>query len=78
MKNYQNSYQTECISKTFEEFLFDTGSHVGIKDSQYLASFDNHLTYDPELLTSGGMYMEQINEYLKYYNRSSIASYNDI
>lgn len=72
MKNYQNCYKTTDIPKTFEEFLFDRGPLVGKKNSPNLASFDNHLSYEPKLLTSGGMYFNQINEYLKYYNRSSL------
>jgi len=72
IKNYQNSSGKDNYTKTFEEFLFDNSDEVGKKNSAHLASFDNHLPYGPDLLLSGGLYVNQINEYLKYYDRKSL------
>lgn len=71
VKNYQNSHRSNNIPKSFEAFLFDTGPEVGNKNSKNLALFDDHLTYCPELLTAGGMYLEQINRYMRYFDRSA-------
>ncbi len=72
VKNYQNCFKSTLVPKTFEEFLYDQSDDVGKKSSPYLASFDSHYPYDPQLLIAGGMYMRQINNYLRYYEKSSM------
>ena len=72
MKNYQNSYKSTNVPISFEDFLFQKNNYIGENNCPYLASFDDHLIFGPELLTAGGMYLDQINEYLKYYDSSSM------
>lgn len=70
MKNYQNSRQTTRIPVSFNELLFS--KETCCSDNSKLAAFDKHLPFCSKLLTSGGHYYEQIQQYLRYYSLESI------
>jgi len=72
MKNYQDSYNTSTIPVTFNSFLFESGNDYSKTFNNNLAKFDKHLPYCRDLLMAGGLYLAQINEYLKFYPKKSM------
>ena len=72
IKNYQNDTKDYAVHRSFEEFVLPEARAGAAPRDKVFASYNAHLSDDPELCLSGSDYVMQAQAYLDVFPRGQI------
>jgi hypothetical protein len=72
VKNYQNVTGDFSVNRSFEECLFPEDYPSRASAGSFFSPHDMHLKDSPRFIIEGGMYMANLQDYMKFYRRENI------